>query len=300
MVAQLVATWAAFNLTHPRWTSCFAGIAFGEAVVGTVSLTNGKPEELYSALGLCAASAVIFLGCRQLIRIDVPEFGLWPADFSKLPRVKRPSFLASGRYLEILYYAFASTVFSFFGIAIALFLCDIQLIVGYILPFTLRTLKLFGPDMVRPLMYAGSEASRMRRCYGSPQARVVLRSDIRRPVLLLRSFTDDALRFTDLSWLEDVYQSDRTFEEFITDRLWAVGPVVAIGRPNERIPLSGAVREYLSHDDWRSRVSELVKSAEIVVIILGSTPGLVGSCKAWRRPALCTNFCSSSRPYPHK
>jgi hypothetical protein len=53
-----------------------------------------------------------------------------------------------------------------------------------------------------------------------------------------------------------------------------VGPVVAIGRPGERLPELGAARLYAADDQWRDRVSSLVRHARVVLIRAGNTPNL--------------------------
>lgn len=65
----------------------------------------------------------------------------------------------------------------------------------------------------------------------------------------------------------------RTFEEdvVLTLRL-KLGRVVAVGRPGERLPRSGARRFYLPAD-WKPTVSGLVREARLVVLATGTTEG---------------------------
>ncbi|MEV7862961.1 hypothetical protein AB0O86_30170 [Streptomyces hirsutus] len=65
----------------------------------------------------------------------------------------------------------------------------------------------------------------------------------------------------------------RTFEEdvVLTLRL-KLGRVVAVGRPGERLPLSGARRFYLP-TDWKPTVSGLIREARLVVLATGTTEG---------------------------
>lgn len=77
-------------------------------------------------------------------------------------------------------------------------------------------------------------------------AKDVVERDPRRPVLLLRSFADDGLRIKGLESTEAF-----TFEEVITGALRRWRPVVAIGRPGESLPESGAAREYVTHEGWQ-------------------------------------------------
>lgn len=97
--------------------------------------------------------------------------------------------------------------------------------------------------------------------------------DNRPPILLLRSFRDDAQRVgTDR--FRTLFIGKAVFEEEITRTLAQYGPVVAIGQPGESLPSLGAAREYLTHDDWQSRVSSLVSASSLVVLIAAETPGV--------------------------
>ena len=99
------------------------------------------------------------------------------------------------------------------------------------------------------------------------------RRDPRAPVLLLRSFHDDVLP---LGSPAPRRGSDRptTFEEVLTGQLWRRGPVIAIGRPGERIPPMGAARDYYSDAIWQTEAERMVRESQAIVMIVGITPGL--------------------------
>ncbi|MDH3691256.1 MAG: hypothetical protein OEU36_17570 [Gammaproteobacteria bacterium] len=103
-----------------------------------------------------------------------------------------------------------------------------------------------------------------------------LRDDPRRPVLFLRSFSADEKGAREVD--EDVYGysfiPDMTEEEAFTKVLRQVGPVVAIGRPGERLPQRGAARVYVSDDKWKAVVERLMRESRLVVIRAGSSAGL--------------------------
>ena len=84
-------------------------------------------------------------------------------------------------------------------------------------------------------------------------------------VLYLRSFTDDERAGTRHGAL--------TEEEHLARALAWIGPLVAVGRPGELLPQVGAKRVYLTDDTWQARVSELMKSAAMVVLRTGSSQG---------------------------
>ena len=97
-----------------------------------------------------------------------------------------------------------------------------------------------------------------------------MKVDTRPAVLLLRSFVDDALELPRESTEVDRF----TFEEALTHELWRWGPVVAIGRPGEDLPLAGAAREYRTNEDWRGRITKFLEHARCVVFVVHKTEGL--------------------------
>lgn len=56
--------------------------------------------------------------------------------------------------------------------------------------------------------------------------------------------------------------------------LGQVGPVVAIGKPGERLPELGAARVYVPDDQWRGVVTTWMSEAALVVFRAGETEGL--------------------------
>ena len=116
----------------------------------------------------------------------------------------------------------------------------------------------------------------------SPDAHLVMHDDPRPPILYLRPFSKDGslgsinplialLHF--LPWIKHLYRRQR-IEEALTRYLWRIGPVVAIGRPRERLPELGAVRMYVSDANWQSEVISLMAKCRIVLFRIGSTEGL--------------------------
>ncbi len=97
----------------------------------------------------------------------------------------------------------------------------------------------------------------------------------RRPILYLRSFQLDA-SIGRRSWVER-YLGTRPLanaEQRMTRAMKKMGPVIAIGRPEERLPALGAARFYVSHDRWQEKVADVVNVAQLVVWATGSTEGL--------------------------
>lgn len=96
----------------------------------------------------------------------------------------------------------------------------------------------------------------------------------RRPVFYLRSFSADAV--TDRTWLAWYFGSNsgKTVEQQMTLALRSLGPVIAIGRPGEKLPQLGAARFYVSDELWQKKVQEIVRESQLVVWMTGTSEGL--------------------------
>jgi hypothetical protein len=105
-------------------------------------------------------------------------------------------------------------------------------------------------------------------------------------VLYLRSFRDDVENvalgdgpvrpeaFDPLTHVGRLFFSGRSMEEHLIACLRDLGaPVIAVGRPGERLPPAGAQRLYLPRDDWKRPVLDLMSRARLVVIALDASPG---------------------------
>jgi hypothetical protein len=112
------------------------------------------------------------------------------------------------------------------------------------------------------LLYADS-VRRRKALRTQPQADV----DERGAVLYLRSFLSDAKSPQLLG------KPGNSFEEDLVTILARVGPVIAVGEPDEELPPLGATRKYFA-GDWHGEVQRLIRSASVVVLRAGLTPGL--------------------------
>ena len=70
------------------------------------------------------------------------------------------------------------------------------------------------------------------------------------------------------------YRVSQTVEERLVKHIGTLGPVVAIGRPKERLPLIGAARLYVDDADWQNVVDDLLRRARLVLIQAGESGGL--------------------------
>lgn len=128
------------------------------------------------------------------------------------------------------------------------------------------------------------------RKYRALSANEALANDPRPPVIYLRSFKDDKAaalalglaRASNLKylwhWALMFYNAPHEFaglneEETLAQVLRTAGPMVAIGRPGEKLPQLGAARVYVDDAVWRQKVQEFLQQAALVVLRLGKTDG---------------------------
>jgi hypothetical protein len=119
---------------------------------------------------------------------------------------------------------------------------------------------------------------RRARKHAAREAIDVAARDKRPIILYLRWFEDDnvtmrARRAHGRSWLDTIYKIG--FEEVVADHLFQYGPVVAIGRPDDKVPSLGASRDYLDEGAWQDRVDHLIREARAIVMTADFSSGLM-------------------------
>jgi hypothetical protein len=115
--------------------------------------------------------------------------------------------------------------------------------------------------LVTACAYFSSRTWRRRlRARTAPE---MLASDHRPPILYLRPFTADRW-----AWLYNQ-------EGQIARILRKLGPLVAVGRPNEKLPPTSAIaREYVADRQWQDRVVDLIGRAQLIIIRTAVSQGL--------------------------
>jgi len=122
----------------------------------------------------------------------------------------------------------------------------------------------FLPFIIPTLLYLGYISDRYAKRLLAMDAHAVLNRDPNGFVLLLRSFRlDDG---------QVVPSLQPSFEESLMFALSFIGPVVAVGKPGEKLPPLGAARLYFDAEDWQAHVERLIQQARAVVLVLFS-PG---------------------------
>jgi hypothetical protein len=130
-----------------------------------------------------------------------------------------------------------------------------------------------------------------------PTADEAMALDQRPPILYLRPFQADALALTTLGTRSAAnkrqvfgklgilgfflstfllgygYGRKRRAEELIVDMLAPLGPVIAIGRPGEKVPEMGASRLYVGDNNWKDVVRDFMSRSQLIVMFGGTTPG---------------------------
>ncbi len=113
----------------------------------------------------------------------------------------------------------------------------------------------------------GERLHSIGRALAAPPASRLLRKKAGRYVLYFRSFADD------LS-VETMSIAQSSLEERLCQALDFIGPVMAIGKPGERLATPGAARLYVQDADWRQTAVQLMTRARLVFIRMSDSPGL--------------------------
>ena len=162
-----------------------------------------------------------------------------------------------------------------FAIAVAIY-------VAGIVPVLLAAVAVGGHLWICGIVYAPIAAAAGRlwnrgRRQSALRLQEIRRLDARPPVILLRSFDDDDMPLEKryhLFWFLFTARETLTLESFVVDQVWRLGPVIAIGKPGERLSPLGAAREYGPDERWRSSIHTYINDARYAVSVLGATPGL--------------------------
>jgi len=102
--------------------------------------------------------------------------------------------------------------------------------------------------------------------------RVLESPKARRPIFYLRSFALDE-RTAKPNLMQRILLLPNA-EQTVTAQLRKLGPLIAIGRPGEKLPALGAARFYASDELWHAKVADVVKASQLVLWATGLTEGL--------------------------
>lgn len=106
--------------------------------------------------------------------------------------------------------------------------------------------------------------SRGKRYGADFQGRLL--KDPRRPVLYLRPFSVEIE--------EGAYYRRDSIEVLLAKELNHIGPVVAVGLPNQAPPIIGAIRLFFSDEEWKEKVEILMEISQLIIIQGGDSKGI--------------------------
>ncbi|WP_369390586.1 transferase [Streptomyces sp. CG1] len=242
------------SLAHQRVAGLSAQVEKDQAALDQDLASSGTVALWWAvAAGVLAGPALWLRRRRRAGAADL--VGLVSRFAPRQPWWRRPLFLAAS---GIGYGLFAM---GFFAVSTA----ERQ---GYKQPLVVQLLLL--PCGLAALG-AGLLILRRSRPRSARSAAQALLADGRTPVLYLRSFADDA---TTAQVDDGMPVNVHSREEQLAAALGVVGPVIAVGMPEEPLPRLGAARFYLPRDDWQPVILRLMELSRLIVLRLGLGDGL--------------------------
>jgi hypothetical protein len=102
-------------------------------------------------------------------------------------------------------------------------------------------------------------------------------ADTRQPVLYLRPFMLDEGSgglIRRMIFGGGMWPVLFSVEEQLADAVASIGPLVAIGKPDEQLPTPGAVRHYFGDTTWQTVVQNWLSKARVIILRPGMSEGL--------------------------
>lgn len=98
-----------------------------------------------------------------------------------------------------------------------------------------------------------------------------------RPLCFFRSFRDDGSRLQAQRdpikrWISRLTLTENMLGHTLSSALNRYGPLLAIGRPGERLPPSGFVRLY--PEDWEDTARVLIRHSQVVLLVVDTSDGV--------------------------
>ncbi len=147
----------------------------------------------------------------------------------------------------------------------------------------------FCSVVIFPLL--GTLLTRRARSLAARSAAKRLNQDKRPPILFLRSFEDDQVtlmppRRTPMRFALGGLRPPKPVDILLLEEFLDRAPARALGRPGEKVPPFGALRDYLTDEKWRARVRELAEAALAIVIVFDTT---ISDSVSWELSTLANN-----------
>ncbi len=206
---------------------------------------------LVSCLGLVS---VLLLMKMRIAYLDIPLFellnnlrsqrGQGALDSRNIRRINKP--------LGVFFGVIGGGIF--LGHALIRPVRNIPTITDYIIPWLI--------DLLSLSLLAKAQG------YFQVNADSLLIMDDREPILFLRSFDDDEKQKANNSFKALL---DFSLETRLSNHFSYFGPFIAIGSPNEAVPVPGAARVTLPHSEWLLRVSNWISESSLIIMYSGKT-----------------------------
>jgi hypothetical protein len=137
---------------------------------------------------------------------------------------------------------------------------------------------------------------RYARRHSLDSAADAMLADPRKPVVFLRSFSDDQISLSKAEMpllLRFLYPGALvgTLEELLVSEYADIGPVIAIGKPSDDpddLPPLGAARQYCHGTEWQEIVCSLMEASALIVVGVGRSAGLAWEIATIRSANLLT------------
>ena len=102
-----------------------------------------------------------------------------------------------------------------------------------------------------------------------PSGEAILKSDKRAPIIHLRPFIKDSLteKLTRVKIGPLIFIPDPRVEDDIAGVLNCIGPFIALGKPGQRLPETGAYRLYVDSEHWEGTIIELYSVCRFVIVL---------------------------------
>lgn len=270
----------------PRIATAFAGYLVVNAVVlydkFLPSIRDGTAfvrGDVVTTIAYFASLVMIVVGARAALRLHalvVPRRGILLrdvlADVQRLSRRPGLGVRARARLNGAGVALFALST-ALLGASVWLFVLD------YGVPMLSLERRLSG-DVHRliailgfvTLSLPGIVLGRLALRYVRRDAHTHVADDARQPVLILRSFSDDRATLKPVDLLARLQWRRIRLEEVLARETQVLGPAVAIGAPDERLPPLGAHRAYYGEGAWQPAVRRWMTESRAIALIAGLTP----------------------------
>lgn len=150
-------------------------------------------------------------------------------------------------------------------------------------------LILVVPVLIALLMLLSTGLRNLGRLTSRQSLEKQVGRDPRPPILFLRAFKDDQAtlpRGGILHRLLRVEFGRRRLDHVLVEEFSRFGPVVALGRPGQRMLPFGAARIYVQHDGWQAKVLELAERSAHIVLVADDGAGVEWEIETMLAPGL--------------